>query len=509
MKKILKEYVEETRNFFTNTKYIIPIIFVAILSYGFAITHYAIGVDDLCFDRYVSGTYILSAKRWGTWLLYNILHITEFSPFWLEFIVATFMVIIATLICAFISKNLKNKISICGYVIFSAIFISNPIINHFFMYQSTNLSIVISNLIVIISAIIIMENYYGNKKKIIYIISSILLTFAISMYESCAQTFLVMLFGSIFIKIINKEEKNIYKYFFTSISCLVIAVFGYWVTGKLTLFILEFLGLKENDYALSGILWTNKKFWRLSNYSKIKNLDNILFTPLIYDTIHYYPMKIMVISSFVVLVVELIKSYKINQNNRLFVTLAIIFSNFILIIVQVKLLYRTQFSWILTVAFFSIYIYKTFENKKILKNIISILFVFLIIYQTRYLSQLFYEDYQRYEKDKIIANSVAIDIVKNTDYENKPIMYIKELKNTITTTNLDTKSIIDWGLNAFNEKGTEITKFINNFGYEFIIITEEQYIEAKKQYDNLDEKTKNQNIIELENYIIVNLEKYE
>lgn len=509
MKKIIEEYKQQIKYFLTNPKYIIPVIFVAILSYGFAVTHYAIGVDDLCFDRYVDGTYILSAKRWGTWLLYNILNITEFSPFWLEFIVATFMVIIAIVICAFLRKHLKDKINIWGYVIFSSIFISNPIISHFFMYQSTNLSIVISNLMVIISAILIMENYFGNKKNGIYITSAIFLTIAISMYESCAQTYLVLVFISIFIKLINKEEKNLFKYFCTSISILVIGILGYWVTGKITLLILKAFGLEERNYALSSILWTNKKFWALSNYSKIRNLDRLLFTPIIYDTIHYYPPKILTISSFIVLISELIKSYKTNKNNRMLVTLAIIFSNFILIVVQVKLLYRTQFSWILTTAFFALYIYKIFANKKVLKYIINIVFVFLIIYQTRNLSQLFYEDYKRFEKDKTMANQIAIDLVQNTDYENKPIAYIKELEDTITTTNIDTKNIIDWGLNAFNENGTEITKFINNFGYTFLNISKEEYTQAKEQYELLDEETKNKNIIELEDYIIVNLEKYE
>ena len=119
------------------------------------------------------------------------------------------MIIISVVLCAFFKKNLKDKISVWGYVIFSAIFISNPIINHFFMYQSTNLSIVISNLLVIISVILVMENYFGNKKNGIYMILALFITIAVSMYESCAQTYLVLLFISIFIKIINKEEKNL------------------------------------------------------------------------------------------------------------------------------------------------------------------------------------------------------------------------------------------------------------------------------------------------------------
>ena len=68
------------------------------------------------------------------------------------------------------------------------------------------------------------------------------------MYESCAQTYLVVLFISIFIKLIKKEEKNLFKYFCTSISCLIIGILGYWVNGKITLFILQILGLEEKNY---------------------------------------------------------------------------------------------------------------------------------------------------------------------------------------------------------------------------------------------------------------------
>ena len=52
----------------------------------------------------------------------------------------------------------------------------------------------------------------GEKIKI-YIVSIIFITLALSMYESCAQTYLVLLFISIFIKLVNEEEKGIFKFF--------------------------------------------------------------------------------------------------------------------------------------------------------------------------------------------------------------------------------------------------------------------------------------------------------
>ena len=511
MSKIVEEYKREIKSLVTNPKYIIPIIFVAILSYGFAITHYSIGVEDLCFDRYVSGTYILSAKRWGTWLLYNILNIKEFTPFWLEFIVSTFMIIISIVLSAFFKKQLKNKISIWGYVIFSSIFISNPIINHFFMYQSTNLAVVISNLLMIISAILIMENYFENKKIGIYIISTIFITISLSMYESCAETYLVVIFISIFIKLINKEEKNLFKFFCTSIVCLIIGIIGYYITGKITFLILDKLNKRKPNYARTLILSIDKRIWAWPDNIRVllwKRYFYNIAVKIMYDIKHYYPFIAFVILSLVALISEIVKSYRTNKNGRLITMLLIVFSNLILIIMKVEILYRIQFSWILTTAFLVLYIYKIFENKKILKYSINVVIVFLIIFQTRNLNQIFYEDYKRYEKEKTIANEIAMDIIKETDYENKPIAYINALKNMSQSNSEDIVSIINWGTTAFYEKGTEATKFINNFGYNFLTISEEDFEKAKEQYEMLDEETKNKNIIELEDYIIVNLEKY-
>ena len=205
MKETIKEYRNIFISFLKDKKYLYTVFWVAILSYGFTITHYAIGADDLCFDRYVQGTYILSAKRWGTWLLYNLLNITSFSPFWLDAIVMLLMIVVATIICSFMKKILKDKVNIWPYIIFSTVFISNPMIFRFFMYQSTNLAVVVSNAMVIILAIILIENYFSWKNKVNYFWIGLALIIPISMYEASAQTYLLILLMACLIKAIYND----------------------------------------------------------------------------------------------------------------------------------------------------------------------------------------------------------------------------------------------------------------------------------------------------------------
>lgn len=65
MKEIYNEYKESFKYFFYNKKYIISIIVIAILSYGFILTHFTVGIDDLCFDRFLNKGYWLATDRWG------------------------------------------------------------------------------------------------------------------------------------------------------------------------------------------------------------------------------------------------------------------------------------------------------------------------------------------------------------------------------------------------------------------------------------------------------------
>lgn len=513
MKQIVDEYKKQIIYFLTNRKYIITVIFVAILSFGFTLTNPSIGVDDLCFDRYVNDTYILSANRWGTWLLYNILNIREFSPFWLDLICVTLMVIISIILSAFIKKQAGNKISLSAYVVFSSLIISNPLINQFFIYQSTNLAVIVSNLIVMICGIIIFENYFGENKSNIYIIFSFILLIPISMYESCAQTYIVFLFIAAFIQILKKEETNkkIFKYIILNIVLLVIAIILYFIIGSLLIQILDKFNILKENYARQTIMWISDSFVNLPIMEKLKLFNKIIVQSFLEDINYYFPIKVFAISSIICILIEFIKSINTKNVFRIITVLGIILSNFILIIIQlVSILYRTQFSFIITTAFLCMYIYTILKDKKILKYIINVIAILLIIWQTRMLNQYFYNDYKRYEREKNVANDIALNIVKQYDYESKPICFIKNKKTQdIFKINKDNGNyVIGWGVKAFEIKGFEIIKFINDLGYNFICATNEQSDEAIEKYNNLEQDQKEEAVIEIDNYIIVNLDFY-
>ena len=504
MKKIIKEYKEQIRYFLENKTYMTILIIVAILSYGFTITHFAIGVDDLCFDRYVTGTYILSAKRWGTWALYNILNIKSFSPFWLEFIVTIFMMLIAIVICSFLRKNLGDKLKKETYLITSSILISNPISYYFYIYESTNLALAISNLLVIIFGIIIFENYFnGKNKRTINLICGVLLSVPISMYESCAQTFMVFLFLAVFIKLLDKKSntKNLIKYFILNIILLAIGILFYYLIGKLIIMYLEKNKMLQKSFANQKIIWNFSSFKSLPFLGKIIYLLKVIGEIPDTEPVAYFELMIL---SLILIISEFIIAFKENKVFRLLMALGLVTVNFALIILQGTVMLRTEFSWILSSSLISAYIYESLSNKKVLKIISIIVFIWLIIIQTHTINNLFYKEYKRYEYEKQVANDIGLSITKNNDYKTKPVIFINlEQKNN------DKGLVFKWGMTSFLEYGTEITKFINNFGYNLINGSLAEHREAVSEYKNLSIEERKQTIIETNKYIIVNLENYD
>ena len=181
MNKIKEDYKKTIKYFCENKIFVIAIILVTILSFGFTITNSSVGMDDTAFDRYYAGKEMLAIGRWGAYILYQILNITEFIPFWLDFIAASVIMFTSVLWCLFLKKNLKEKLPIGAYIIFASVFISFPIINEIFIFENCNIAVMLGTFLASLGVMLFYENYNNIHKKSIYVLSALILTFAISM----------------------------------------------------------------------------------------------------------------------------------------------------------------------------------------------------------------------------------------------------------------------------------------------------------------------------------------
>ena len=504
MKQIIKEYYEEIKDLLKNKTFSILILLVTILSYGFTITHYSIGIDDLCFDKYVTGTYIISAGRWGTALIYNLLGITNFSPFWLDLIVTILTVILGLIFTTFIKRNFSKELNIWHYIIITSIIISFPILSLSFIFQSTNLSVIISNIYLMCIPIIIYELFKNKKMDIPTIIFlGLTLPFFISMYESCCQTFVVLTFIITFLyaaTCTKEERKKIIKYVIFSMTALIIGIIVNFIMCKCINFILEQNGRLTYNYAYKLIPWTDSKY-------DMNILFKKYFTdPLISEIQYTYYIRNFFILFIITFIIALIKSIK-TKNIYLIPSLFIILlSGFFINLIQGYFILRINTSWIFTLGFMVAYILTNINNKKT-NTLISVLLLFIIFLQTRTLNQDFYNDYIRYKKEENYAYSIAYEIINTCVDTSKPIVYYYSTldgKHQIQINEVNGKSLFNWGSGGFEIPGEEITKFINSLGFNFNISDKNLQEEATTDIKNRNLILyKNQRVYESDNYILV------
>lgn len=505
MKETLKEYSKNIKELLNNKVYIITVILVAILAYGFTITNHSIGIDDLCFDRYVTGPYLLSAGRWGTTALYCLLGIVSFTPFWLEMVVTLLTITMGIIFTAFIKKESSDKLKTIHYSIITTILISYPMLHQSFIYQSTNFSVILSNLALMIIPILIYENFMKNKEFGIYMIFAIILPFFISMYESCCQTYMCIVLIIAFIKICNSKKskettKKIIKYIIIATAILFLAIIINNVINNIIFKVLANKGMLQRDFSSKGIPWTNKE------YDKFSLLNKNILAKLKKDCNNLAHVKTFLISAIIVLAITIVKALKEKKYMLIPIIVGIIGFNFAINLLQIKLLYRINTSWCISIAFFTYVIMSNIKDKYIL-NSVSAIFCIIIFSQTRIMNQYFYNDYIRYQKEKHYIYEIANDIIEKCEDTTKPIVYLFDKHDGTHQKRVNQDngwSLINWGSGAFDERGSEITKFINSLGYNFTIANEEEQKKLAEDYEKkIIKLVEDENIYETDDYILV------
>jgi len=504
VKNIINQYKKELEELLKNRKYIICIVITAILGYGYLITHTTIGMDDTSLDIYYSNLFDMNiigiVGRWGSYFLYRILHITSFTPFWLEVLTVLTYIFTAMIITCFINKNLGAKGKSVG-IIFSCIYISYSLINEALIFQPSNFALIFGNLLTIISVILIYEIHGTSCKKSDYILPTLIFTLGISMYEACCQTFLVsFLFCLIYNIFTNKDnEKNMIKKFLIGIGILIISIILYYII----LYAFFFMGVPNIIAYGKQINWS--AYGLFSGINEV--IKNIKYYTL--GNMQYFPVLEFVVAIVIGLVLAIYYSIKNKDTNIFNIYFLIVFSNFALAILQCSyIMYRACTSWSLFVAGVFTITYAILSRKKYFRNLAIVLAILVILWQTEDLNQWFYSEYLKYQRDLKDAYQIADDIKRCATDLNKPIAFIGIPDKGFQTADQigaqsNGLSVVWWGQKAFNDNSYELIKFINSLGYYYRKPTDEQYTKGIELSEDMEKYPKDGYIKEFEDIIVV------
>lgn len=538
----MEKYQKNIKEFLTDVSYIVPVILIAILSFGYVITHESINVDTLSADRYFENGELIAQGRIGAVLIHKIFDIMEFNPFFVDFIAVIFLVLTAITFCMLFKEITKNQIPKIAYLIFSGFFISYPLIHEIFVYTPSSLSVGLGFFLIAISLIGMYE--FTKTSKIRYVFMACFATFlAVGLYESFAPVYLCgMLITFILEGIYQEEEVKFVKLFKKGIIYILVLGVAVGFAILIPNICQDILGIEPSQNAAKAILYKT-----LGIKEGLRNVKDTIVLKYGIAAIYYLPITMYAIAVIICIAFLVASLWKKKKRWLSLCYFGLILSTMILSIIQgVASPYRTCQVFPLFVS--CIFLLLTCQVKKIkglkaLKNLIIFLFFIMIFFQAKDLHKWFYLNERRYQYEKNLAIQVGEELEKNYNLE-KPVVFvinrdipedIKEeiyvkndtwqaelVKNLAEIFHIETTgwgkgkyllkinetnvaSYLTWAVEAFGEPNTEVLKFFHYLGYELKQGNVDMYLKARANMKNQPTFPREGSIIEKEEYIIVNL----
>lgn len=283
----MRELYGELKWFFQKKCFCAALVITAACSYGFAVTHPSIGIDDTAVAYYIEDGLDVILGRWPLFLLNKVFRLAEFSPFMLEFVGVLLLMLGAVLFCVFLRRLFGDGAGIAGYTIFACTFVSNPITSEIWFYYYHD-GVDLGYILTALALIFFMDGMEqggkpGRKKKkeaLCFLGSMLLVWIAVGCYESFLILYILGVLVVVFLRgMTGKDElktAHVVKYLGLGalISCgcvllrsltvlLVKAVFGLWELEEVLPYfsIAEMLKLFRDREGLETLVMLLKRFW--------------------------------------------------------------------------------------------------------------------------------------------------------------------------------------------------------------------------------------------------------
>lgn len=426
----MKKIYNESKEFLQNKIYMIALIITAICGYGFEITHYSIGIDDTALSLYLEDGLVVEVGRWVMYLLNKVFHFSEFAPFMTEFIGVLFMMAAAVLFCVLLKRLTGKRLNTFVYIIFSCLFISNPIISFDYIYYFHNgagIGYIFTalSLLYFYDGIINFENSSINKFNKIkpYIISMLCIWTAAGCYEAFLALYIV---GAIVVMFLlglySENDDNASLKSLTVIAnmaaaaiCVICAMIlrSLITTIIIAIFNINVSGVEIGLHSFSDmfLLFSSKEglqelFMLIKRFWLVYHVNAIVYLPITgYET-----------ACFVFGIYSVVAAVKKKNLWYPVLFVGMLVTPFMLTIVEAKVsFYRTcQFMPFFT-ATGMVLLYLAFSKwkyNKIWRGAVSLAAVVLIYNQAAELNSNFYTDYREYQLAKETLTGVAYDVEK-------------------------------------------------------------------------------------------------
>lgn len=445
---------EDIRWFFRQKIYVIALAITAVCSYGFEITHPAIGIDDTAVELYLEDGLEVVMGRWTVFLINKLFHLSEFAPFMLEFVGVILFMLGITLFCVLLRRFFGDHIDVWGYTVFACIFLSNPIISEVYVYyyhDGSDLAYVLIGLALLCFLKAIDMDGKWRAKLPWYVKSMLFAWVAVGCYESFLILYILGILALLFLCGMTGRRrlsttfvlKNLGIGALLSAGCIILrSVMIELVTAVFQLqdaqgilparSLSEMLVLFSGKDGLRELVMLAKRFWLVYHVNAIVYLP---ITGFEFATIFVAGLSVYL---------------AVKKKNLWYPVLfaGMMIATFLLTVAEARITgYRScQFLPFFT-AFGCVLCYLALSGfgssgnvnrtnggnsvngtsratgKRWGRCVAFILAAVLIYNQAAAMNQSFYEDYRKYENDKEILNQIAYDVASEYGTET-PILFV-------------------------------------------------------------------------------------
>lgn len=407
-------------NVIKRVSYWLPLLFWAVLSYGFSTFNPTVSTDDLAREYYVGdGNAMISATRWGMVVWVKLLSTVKYIP-GLDHLLGVALLILGavTLSIVLYSLSEEKKYSI-KYLVFSALIITYPLINEIWEYNGANMIVAGNILLVGLVHLYLLCEEHSKLKK--YIITGCSLSIVASSYESGVFVYITVVFIILFYKYViqNVEQKRLdwLKEGVPYIIPLAIAVILRIVIG---IFLIKMMGLSYSMNGATAIKWGEN------------NINGfILFNAYAYilEGLVYFPITIFLLFTLAFIGYCIWSSMKQKRILPCIMGILLLLSLFGQAVLQFDAMpYRTAQTLTVFVGFCGYFLFehceKTIKNKSVFFKIIVGLFLFLCHHQATYLNSLLTLDHLRSENEIAMVRKMGYDL--KSEYDDKEVVFVGE-----------------------------------------------------------------------------------
>ena len=411
--------------------YLLPLLFLAILSYAYSVTHETLSIDDLRRDFYLGSQAEKLAGRWGMVLWTRLAASGRHAAFIDKYLSAVFMVLAAVCFAALLHRIGKTKT--WAYTVFSCAFVTYPLINEIWEYTVTDFMI-FGNLF--LSALILLHLNECDRGTLsarlsgagplsakirallgVYAVPALFMSLIASSYESGVLFYVTAVMTVLFyrycvVRTKRADAEPALQWVYEGLHYAVPVISGLLLSSVIGRVIRKVMHLQAYEAGDNSIRWGETSVW---------GLFKLILTNYVAKALLYLPVTVFLVLTVVFAIYCLYRCFRDRRILPLLIGKLTGLSVFLLTFVQGSIQpYRTSQCFTVYVAFVLFLVAHTAlshdgtSKKRTYAGVAVVTVCMMICLQmASFLNYIFFLNHQRSENESALAQSIGYRLMSD------------------------------------------------------------------------------------------------